>query len=161
MPQYLRSIRHGRWAPPQWTGTRHNDLQAEALKDLSTVDNRLSVYRADSEQDIDRIVIALAATRDNLQNVDYAVFDDAEFQGIGIQIEPSFGVPPAGMVNKLHHDIFKLTARQVAALATIIASGRIERRARPDIRSGLRLAIKCGEVNKNEMKEQLLNALAL
>lgn len=160
MPQYLRSIRQGRWALPQWLTEQCKEVPADALNDLSTTGNKLSVYRADSQNDIDRITIALAATRDNLQNVDYAVFDDAEFQRIGIQITPSLGKTPASLVNDLHHDIVKLTAQQIAALATIIANGRKGRRPHKQIRDGLHLAIKRGELNKNEMKQQLLNALS-
>ena len=159
MPQYLRSIRQGRWELPQWPDANSGDVQADALRDLYTDKNKLSVYRADSQNDIDRITVALAATRDNLQNVDYAVFDDAEFQRIGLKITPSPGSTPVSIVNNLHHDIIQLTARQVVSLATIIAGGKKGRRLPKDIRDDLRRAIKCGEVNKSEMKERLLNAL--
>ena len=157
MPQYLRSIRQGRWRAPSWL--RCGEVQADALGDLATVDNQLSVYRVESQQDINRITIALAATRDNLQNVDYAVFDDAEFENIGIQISQSPGKTPDQVVNELHHDISNLTARQTAALAAIIARGKIERRPRGEIRDGMQAAMRCGALDYKAMKEHLLSKL--
>ncbi len=160
MSQYLRSIRQSRWSRPQWLDSSRNEVQADALKDLTTRENQISVYRVGSERDIDRITIALAATRDNLQNVDYAVFDDAEFQDIGIRIKQSSGATPDSRVNRLHHDISNLTVRQVCALAAIIANGKIDRRPRSKIRIGMQRAIERGDLDREVMKESILSRLS-
>lgn len=168
MPQYLRSVRRGRWELPQWLSPSRGDhqadalcdLQADALGDLATRGNKLSVFRVESDQDIDRITVALAATRDNLQNVDYAVFDDAELQGIGIHIRQSPGKTPAYQVNELHYDFFQLTARQTADLAAIIAKGNIARRPRFEIKESMRLAIQGGELDQEAIKKSVLSQLS-
>lgn len=158
MPRYLRSVRQGRWmAVPQWLNQSRGEVHADVLVDLATRDNKLSVFRVESDQDIDRITVALAATRDNLQNVDYAVFDDAELQGIGIQIKQSLGKTPAYQVNELHYDFFQLTARQTADLAAIIAKGNIARRPRFDIKESMRRAIQGGELDESAIKERILS----
>ena len=159
MPQYLRSVRQGRWQPPDWLPPDQNEVQADALRDLATDNNVLSVYLAESQQDIDRIIVALAATRDNPQNVDYAIFDDEEFLGAGIETIETEGATPDRRVNELHRDLGKLTARQLSALASMIAKGRILRRPRSQVRRGIRAAILSGVLDENSINERLRSRL--
>ena len=60
-----------------WDEWGDGDIQSDALLDLRTQDNALSVFRVDEGAGIGRIVTALAATRENLSHLDYVVFDDA------------------------------------------------------------------------------------
>ena len=159
MPQYLRSVRQGRWQPPDWLPPDQNEVQADALRDLATDSNVLSVYLVESEQDIDRIVIALAATRDNPQNVDYAVFGDDEFRVAGIEVIESEGATPDRHVNELHRDLGKLTARQLSTLASIITKGRIRRRTRSQVRRGIQNAIKSGVLDADAINGNLRSRL--
>ena len=159
MPSFLRSIRQSRWKKPEWLDPGSGEIKADALLDLQTSNNLLSVYRVESEHDINRITVALAATRDNLQNVGYAVFDDREFQNTGIAIVPSPGKTPDCRVNELHHDIGALTVGQTAALAAIIIKGELGRRLLSAIRSDMKQAIKSGVLDDTAIKEQILRKL--
>ena len=93
MPRFLRTIRQSRWQAPKWPHPGSDAVKADALADLQTVNNLLSVYMVESIRDIHRITVALAATRDNLQNVDYVVFDDTGLQDIGIAATRSPATP--------------------------------------------------------------------
>lgn len=159
MPQYLRSVRQARWRVPEWVGPDSREIQADSLKDLATQGNLLSVYRADSQDDVERITVALAATRENLQNVDYAVFDDTEFQEAGIVVNKSSGATPDQAVNELHYDLGQLTARQNLRLAQMIANGKVERRPRKMIMEGLRQAIDEGELDDGDISDRLRSQL--
>lgn len=156
MTRYLRSIRRSRWAPPDWLDPNQGDLPADALADLHTYRNALSVWVADSPEDTDRIIIALAATRDDVQHVDFAVFDDATLADAGIVIESRSGETPDDEVNRLHCNIERLTVRQVAALAAAIARGDHERRMPGSIRDGLTDALQSGRLDANRMSDRLL-----
>ena len=156
MPNYLRSIRQSRWNTPDWLAPSPNQIQADALKDLNTKSNLLSVYLAESPQDIDHITIALAATRENVQNLEYALFNDATFQDIGIAISQSPGRTPDWTVNQLHYDLGKLTATQILAVATTVAKGEIRRKQSKDIGRGLRTAIKNGALDTGTINQTLL-----
>lgn len=59
---------------PDWLD--EDDAQADALSSLRTKDNRLSVWRIDDDRgNLRRVVAALAAGRDFLDKLDYAVID--------------------------------------------------------------------------------------
>lgn len=156
MPRFLRTVRQSRWQAPAWLNPGTAAVKADALADLQTVNNLLSVYLVESAHDIDRITVALAATRDNLQNVDYVVFDDTELQDIGIAVMRSRGNTPDYLVNEMHYDIGKLTARQTADLATVIIQGNLGRRQRAAIKADMKQAIQCGDLDDTAIKEQLL-----
>lgn len=159
MPSFLRTVRQSRWQAPDWLSPGVDAVKADALADLQTVNNLLSVYLAETSHDIDRITVALAATRDNLQNVDYVVFDGKGLQDIGIAAMRSPGNTPDYLVNEMHYDIGKLTARQTADLATVIITGKLGRRQRMAIKAGMKRAIQCGDLDDTAMKEQLLRQL--
>lgn len=57
-----------------------------ALSSLRTKDNRLSVWRIDEDRgNLHRVVAALAAGRDFLDKLDYAVIDLQALDSLGIQ----------------------------------------------------------------------------
>ena len=75
MATFLRMTRQGRWLKyPDLEWLQPDELQSDALLDLQTKDNRLSVYRAEGEEEAKQVVIALAANRESLSNLDYAIF---------------------------------------------------------------------------------------
>ncbi len=83
----MRVVRQARWYKyPELDWLPDGGLQADALGDLQTSGNALSVYRVENETDRERVIVALAANRDNLANLDYAIFDDAGLASIGIAI---------------------------------------------------------------------------
>ena len=159
MPQYLRSVRRGRWERPKWLQSSQEEVQADALQDLATENNILSVYLAESQQDIDHIVIALAATRDNPQNVDFAVFSDAGFQEAEIEVIEAAGETADSRVNELHRDLGKLTAQQLLTLAGIVAHSTISRRSRGSIRRGIQDFLATGLLNSGAVNPKLLTNL--
>ena len=77
MPFVLRKIRKSKWwKHPGVPWLAHSDLQADALGDLQTSSNQLSVYHIeDDKSNLEQIVTALAASRDTIANLDYALLD--------------------------------------------------------------------------------------
>lgn len=67
MARILRKIRKNRWyKTEEISWLPDNELQADALDDLRTKYNELSVYRIDeNESNLDRVIAALATNTDN------------------------------------------------------------------------------------------------
>ena len=113
----MRVVRQPRWHKnPELDWLPDGDLQADALGELQTGGNALSVYRVENETGRERVIVALAANRDNLANLDYAIFDDAGLASIGVAINQPDGQTPDLGVNRLHYDLANLTAGRLVQL---------------------------------------------
>lgn len=122
MPQFLiANLKLDRWLPEGWT--KAGEVPADALVDLRTRGNELSVFEVDEPKNGERIVVAFAATRNELSEIGYAIFDGAPLAVLGIAPQKSPGETPDDVVNALHYDLKALTATQVAGLAGAIANG--------------------------------------
>jgi hypothetical protein len=116
-------IRKGRWYDPEdasWVPP--DDIRADVLNDLRTDGNVLSVFSiAEDRSNLNRVLAALAATRERIANVDYALFDEQTLSAMGLTMTPSPGVTPDEQVNRdCHRDIIQLSAHKVANLAVRI-----------------------------------------
>jgi hypothetical protein len=157
---FLRVIRQARWLQhPDLEWLPPGELQGDALRDLETTDNTLSVYEIKSEAEVAPVTLALAANRDNVAVLDYAIFDDAEFASLGIVAEQREGATPDAAVNAQHYNLRNLTVGQFAGLAYVISRGNHERLPRRQIKTLLTEAVTAGILNRHRMKPQLLREL--
>ena len=85
MARFLRMVRQGRWARPTSILGRYGGHQADALRDLETNGNVLSVYLADTQQMIDQVVAALIANRENIANLDYTIIEGTLLSALDLQ----------------------------------------------------------------------------
>ena len=160
MASFLRVTRQARWLKyPDISWLPRNEIQGDTLRDLQTDDNSLSVFRVESDQDTERVVTALAANRDNLANLDYAVFDDATLKSIGVNVAQRSGETPDREVNKLHYNLTNLTVTRLARLAAVVAAGQHERTPRKMIKGRLQRAVNKGSLDRHRLKSQLLQKL--
>ncbi len=137
-------------------------LQADALKNFRTKENALSVYEVQNElTDIQRILAAIAGTRDNVQEVEYATFDSNLLEELEIKTNKIKGDTADDTVNNLHIDLIDLTAKQVCLLASSIQkAGELTRMLKKKIGKKIIEGLKEGYLNKNKINEKLLPKLA-
>ena len=160
MAKFLRMTRQGRWLKyPDLEWMSQHDIQSDALNDLQTKDNTLSVYRVVSGEDTERVVVALAANRRNLANMDYAVFEDVALASIPVNITQQMGETPDEKVNRLHYDITDLTVESIAQLAKVVSSGRHDRIPKKKIETELRRSIRAGILDRDKLEPQLLEKI--
>ena len=160
MAKFLRMIRQGRWLRyPDLGWMSPGDIQSDALGDLQTKDNKLSVYRIGSEEDTERIVIALAANRESFANLDYAVFEDNTLASTNIPIRQQAGETPDEEINELHYDLADLTVENIAQLTEIVVAGQHDRMLKKQIEARIRLAVHSGTLDKDKLNPQLLGKL--
>ena len=146
MPRFLRVTQRGRWEVyPVVRWLRPGEMQAGVFLDLRTDRNVLSVYRADSDQDAVKIGVAIAATRRNFGNLDYAVIEESELTAIGITPIETEGGTPSSEVNRLHCDLNRLTMDKLIQLAHAVSRGRHRRIDTKSIRILLRSAFLSGD----------------
>ena len=103
----LRKIEKNRWMPEAYVA--QDDVPADALRDLQTGSNKLSVWLIEEDKsDLERIVVALAAMRNVLSNLDYALLDSGILDKINIKMSDSLGNSPDLTANsRWHRDLIR------------------------------------------------------
>ena len=117
---YLRKIRKNRWYDnTPWL--QSGDIQADALGDLNTFDNQLSVWHVDNDKShLEQLVAALTATREHIANFDYVIFQEEDVLQLNVKVVESPGETPSQVVNSWHVDFSELTGDKLVALAHVI-----------------------------------------
>lgn len=160
MAAFLRKIQQGRWAQhPDIDWLQPGELQGDALSDLPTSNGVLSVYAVDGGVDWQDVVMALAASRDNIAHLDYAMFDDGGFAAADLEVVQANGDTPVVEVNRVHYHIINLTTDRLARLASIVGSSERGRVTWKQVEALLRQAVLEGRLNKAGMKEKLRDRL--
>lgn len=156
MPLVFRTIKKSKWyrndAVP-WLG--HDDLQADALVGLRTEGNALSVYfvKEDDAETVERLVTALAATRQSIQELEYALFPQDVLSEIGIKITAEEGNTADSVVNTWHRHLTELSAGKITRLADAIRNGaRKERVLGKRIRGMIINALATDRVDRSKLK---------
>lgn len=157
----LRKLdRKASFYPRDWLDD--DDVQADALSSLRTKDNRLSVWRIDEDRgNLHRVVAALAAGRDFLDKLDYAVIDLQALDSLGIQAVRADGLSPDDGANqRWHHDLNRLSGRRLVALAVKMRGG-LARKSRSNVRALITESIHSGFIARSRIKTGLLQSLEL
>lgn len=83
--RFLRKVRRGKWVKhPMVDWPEDSGLHCDALDDMRTKECSLSVYAIMNEVDRKRVAVALAATREKIAVMDYAVFEGSGLKSLGI-----------------------------------------------------------------------------
>ena len=118
MTTLLRSLtnRHTTWtSPPDWLGA--DDVVGDALNDLATRGNMISMYELSGGVDENRIAAALTARRTTtVYFVDYALIEREVLEGLGLDLRTTNGTTADVGVNGCHVDIMNISARAVFGL---------------------------------------------
>ena len=155
----MRVTRQARWFYLEWLAK--GEVQGDALLDLKTTQNKLSVYEVGNGSEEDRIIVALAANREFTDNLDYAIFDGTVLAAINVSITKQDGKTPDRLVDKLHYDLTNLTARKLALLAHAVSLGRHDRKGKKEIEQRIREGISTGILDRTKVKAKLLQRLGI
>ena len=166
MPYVLRIISKSRWYedPGDFPWLVQGDVQADALSDLRTKGNILSVWRIDdAKSNLEDVIAALAAMRDELDKLDYALIDVETVEKIGINLKSTPGDSLDPEVNKWHIDMVTLSGTNLLSLAHAIHEPRVEkaRVLAKEIKSLLLARISAGTLDPSGMKAPVRRKLGL
>jgi hypothetical protein len=133
-------------------------LQADALGDLSTSNNTLSVWYVEEDRsNLEQIITALAATHQSLSNFDYALLEVQVLSGLNIPINPSPGNTPDGEANvSWHRDLIELSAQNLLELAqAIMARGEKARVSEREVRRLIGQAVASGRIERTRLQPRV------
>jgi len=94
--------------PERWLhepGLAGDELQADALFDLRTTGNKLSVFELVEPITAERITVAVAAGKERPSDTGYVIFDSGELTALGIGVESTPGGSADTEVNTLHRNL--------------------------------------------------------
>ncbi len=158
MPTLLRKIDHKtNWAKdgdfskyiPQ------GSAPADALQDVSTDENALSVWEAGEDSaSFDRVVAAIASNREYLQKIDFLVFDSTLVKDLGLKMERKPGETLDEYANaSWHFDLIHLSVSDLSCLANaMFANANIKRLYEKDLVRLLRTSIGNGHIDGDKLK---------
>jgi hypothetical protein len=155
VPFILRTIRRGRWLANKPSET-HEERFARALNDLPlSKDNKLSVWHVEYDySNLERLVTALGANRDHLDNIDYILLDDQWLLELDIQCQQSEGKTPDQEVNRRwHFDLVEISANKHEDLTKVLLEqGHINRILPKQILELISQAIESGNIDVERLK---------
>lgn len=157
MAAFLRHINRSKWYRHDavlWL--RPWDLQADALADLYTKNNTLSVYYvADRAKDLDRLTTAIAARRNVPTNFDYVLIDAAAVTGLSIDVVVTPGDTPDPVANALHRDLIELTREKLLGLVSVIGLSNRHRIPPATVKARLQAAVASRLLDLEKMHPDL------
>jgi len=161
VPQLLRAdIRPDRWfIHPEVSWLAPGEVQADALRDLRTMDNTLSVFEVDDLANVERIAIAVASGRMKPDVMGYAVFDANAVTAGGFKLRRVHGKTADSVVNALHYDIPFLTGGRLNQLAGVMAQGKVDQILPKRVKELLRDGLAAGHLDREEVNQKLLSQL--
>jgi hypothetical protein len=144
MPLLLRTVRQNRWLKDEAAPFLANDdVPADALGDLTTQQNVLSVWEVASDRsNIERIVRAVALGRNKIDHMGYVLFDSALLPERGIEVLANEGDSPDLGANSWHRDLVVSGRKLVRLTKAILEHGEsdtvLKHRLRDLVEEGIR-----------------------
>ena len=145
MTTLLRNLtnRHTTWtSPPSWLPA--DDVVGDALNDLSTRENVMSMFELSAGVDERRVAAALTARRtQTVHFVDFALIQREELERLGLDLQTTGGNTADEGVNGCHVNIVNISARALFSLV-----------------DALRATAKFGSIGPNELSVALAGSVS-
>lgn len=163
MPFFVRIIRHSRWYIQEEKWLQKGEIPADTLIDLRTEKNKLSVWVVeDNKSNLDRVLTAFAANRNDIDNLDYALFKQSIISKCNIQTEKSDAETPDREANiSWHYNFIQLSAQKLVNLATMIIeeNAELERIPKQRITQMIKEAVESGYIDSGKLKSGILKEI--
>ena len=153
----LRKLdRRAAFHPVDWI--QQGDVSADALSNLRTTGNALSVWQIDENQtNLQRVVAALAAGRMKLDKIDYALIDRRSLDPLGVRLIKEAGGSCDRDANSLwHQDITELSGSKLLELAfTLQTHAKFKRFHKKAVRNLIAASIEDGFIDSTQLEDKL------
>lgn len=168
MKYYFRKIdKSNLWDKPNkqilpWL--EDGDIPADPLtRDFKTDNNSISIYLIDNfDEHIDRVVSALASTRDQISKMDYITGSIEIIKNIGVVLDVIDGKTGDEFVNSLHRDMANLTTEKAALFVNaMIEKGHAGRAYKKDISSMILNEVEKGNINREKINRKIRTKLGI
>lgn len=121
MAKLIRTIsKKNRWSQFEVEDLKVEDIDADAITDLKTESNDLSVWRFEHEQEYRNAIIALASKYKTLDSVYLVIIDEKEIEDKGYHLAENPGETIFDAYASMHRDITGLKSRDLNEIALIV-----------------------------------------
>jgi len=152
----LRKIESKFWfktqPPPDWVSD--GDIIADPVTNLQTRGCRLSIYEFDDDSKIDRIVAALALTRNRLQSFDFIIFDLSLLEDLHIEMTIKQGDGFDSKVQEWHRDLVELSALKIVEFCKALKDAKPGTRYKERLRELVRQGIISGQIDVGKLENR-------
>lgn len=155
----LRTIRKSKWYKHEgvpWLPA--GEFQADALFDLKTESNRLSLWQVkDDRSNLNRVLAAVAANKDHPSNLDYALFNEDTILSLNLTLVQTDGESADNEVSVMwHRELIELSASRLLQLAKgIFTDAERERVSEANVLQLIARAVKAREIDLTRLKENI------
>ncbi|MDR3160322.1 MAG: hypothetical protein LBU28_01755 [Spirochaetaceae bacterium] len=164
MPLLIRKIEEQKW--------RQNDIlhgaevSADAITGcLRTYQNTLSLWKVESEEEINDAVLAIVSFFDKADTIDIVKIDPALLEEKSLKYEPSIGKTAYTYFENRHFDLIELSYKKLGFVADVIVSclrnNKNQRFYRKEIKNLIREGLDTGKIDKKDLKPKLIEDLKL
>jgi hypothetical protein len=166
MPNFLRKVQYRPNWDPEGEFSKYlspGEAPADALKDLQTSNNRLSVWQIDDQEtNLERVLAAIVSPADHIQKFDYLIVESKHIQNLGFSIEKTTGqTHDSHANNNWHFDLTRLSATNLSNLANcLLKNGATKRKYDRDLIPMLKKSIASGYVEQTKLNPKLLERLS-
>lgn len=137
--QFLRKINIPYWVTHgvKWLPIGH--IQGNALNDLRTVSNALSVFEFDgSEIALRRIAAAMTCREGHIRNFGYTLLEPDEVSRLGAVPKKRSAETADRFVNELHINLEEVSAQRVLAIAELVLRSKRTELIKSDVKNCVR-----------------------
>ncbi|MHA1894133.1 MAG: hypothetical protein ACTSX4_06510 [Candidatus Helarchaeota archaeon] len=158
----IRKINKAKWF--QINIMNDNDVSADAITNcLKTTKNTLSVWNIETEDDIDKAVLAIVSSQDHIETIDVVILNTEKIKEYDINIIASTGNTPIEELKDLHKDLSELTFSKLGKIKDHIVerirNDKIKRYTKGKLKKMLLEAIKNGKLKLNDLNDSVQNKL--
>ncbi|MBR5678269.1 MAG: hypothetical protein IKX20_09035 [Paludibacteraceae bacterium] len=135
----------------------------DVISDLRTQNNKLSVWRADSDEDINDALVALSLNRTDVQKVIALLLDEKDLEAMQIIYSDKLHGKAPGAIDSIkikHRDLLEIDYKRLGFLSDYMMSivhnkeKRVEI-SKPSIKKLLEEYKEAGKIKVEEMNEEL------
>ena len=164
MRRFLRKINKNKWFEAGTTSPALEELRADPVGDLATSGGgKLSVWVVeDGDQNLERVVCALASTMSSLQHMSFITFDPEDLVPLGVEHEHNEGDSRDIEANrKWHYDLVIPTAIKLVHFARHLwAQSTPQIILQKQLRAYMLKAIEAGTIRRDKLAPKIQEELA-
>lgn len=158
----VRKINKAKWF--QIDIMQSDDVSADAITNcLKTSKNTLSVWHIETEEDLDKAVLAIVANQEHLDTIDVVILDEPSLNNYNLNIVASPGDTPVTSLIEAHRDIAELTFTKLGQIKDHIVqrirNQKLKRYTVSSLKKILTNAINDGLLQKEDLNESIRNKI--
>jgi len=158
MSLLIRKINKAKWY--QVDIENDSDVSADAITNcLRTIENTLSVWHINSEEDLDKAILALVSNQDHLETIDIVILEESSIQNYNISIVATPGETPIEELAKIHRHLVELTFSKIGAIKDHIVerirTEHLKRYTKGTLKKLIQAAIEEEKIELDDLKKSV------